>query len=52
VTDVDLHNCSLVSAGAVNTKLHFESKTWELGIYINSSIRIKEKGNSFLCHTK
>jgi hypothetical protein len=43
VSHVDLYNCSLVAAGAVNTKLYFESNTWEWGFYINSNIRIKIK---------
>ena len=43
VSDVDLYNCSLLSAGAVNTELYFESNTWEWGFYTNSNIRIKEK---------
>lgn len=43
VGDVDLYNCSLVSAGAVNTELYFESNTWEWGFYINSNTGIKEK---------
>ena len=43
VSDVELYNCLLVSIGAVNTKLYFESNTWEWGVYINSNIRIKKR---------